>query len=66
MIASYSASDYGHKITETNLIARLDILQGQALFIRVKQKLLFHFLTTPIDRQTDKKKNYRQKRQKEI
>ena len=65
MIASYSASDYGQKITETNL-ARLDILQGQALFIRVKQKLLFHFLTTPIDRQTDKKKNYRQKRQKEI
>ena len=29
-----------------------DILQGQALFIRVKQKLLFHFWTK--DRQTEK------------
>ena len=64
MIASYSASDYGQKITETNL-ARLDILQGQALFIRVKQKLLFHFLTTPIDRQTDKKELQAEKTDKQ-
>ena len=38
------------------ILIRTDILQGQALFIRVKQKILFHFRTRDRQkRQTDRK-----------
>ena len=51
------------------ILIRTDILQGQALFIRVKQKILFHFRTRDRQkRQTDRKDRQaemtdRQKRQ---